>query len=1083
MNHQRIVRMRNVLRAGRRRNARVFVLAFAAVFTYMLAGSPAWGQADLGTLSGRVTDSSGASIPNCVVTAQRLATSDLRTTRSDAAGVYTIASIPVGTYTVRATAEGFQKLVSTAQVTLNGTTALDLKLTLGTIGQTVTVTGGSALATLQSESHEVSQTFVQQQLTQLPTNGRSVLSVAVLGPGSQPGSDTNNIFQGAPAFFGATNNTVYLSGLSNVHTSFLLDGVSNIDLLTEAANILPSVESVQEINVQLNGSSARFDQPSTINMITKSGSDAFHGTAYDFIQNDALDASNYFAKTVPKVRYNLFGANIGGPILKKKLFFFFDYSGLRSDQGSVVSTRVPTPDERNGVFDAPGDQTIYDPLTYNPVTGTSSPFPNNTINRAIDPFASKYLQYYPLPNTPLNNNINYVANLANTVTNDQYLGRLDWNISEKNHLYGSVLRADVPTFYPSIAKGFFGTPFKDLGTNIAIEDTYVFSPRLVNVARVGFNRSVYLRSAQGAGAQNYAQSFGLNNLAPLPAQWAPPAVWINNYVTTGGTPGNPGFGDPYAPDGGTQNRFQYADEVDYTIGKHSLYAGVDLYRTQFDGVWVITQNGLFLYNGAFTSEYDNGLRSSTNQGNAFADFLLGYSYNPQGSTGTTVGDFRSYDMSAYVQDDWKIFPTLTLNVGLRYDFENPPVDKNGHSAVYDFATYTPIPGAWNTNYGDFGPRIGFAWSLRPTTVLRGGYGIYYATNIYNWLQAQLLYAPNWISQAPVFGIANPTPVENAFVANPPSQGQSPYTPSKKMPDTSAQQWNLGFQQDLGKRVLASLAYTGNVGRHLQLLQDANQPLPIGPVPYSTRPYPNVSSSVQVGNFAWSNYNALLATLSGNPTRGLTMLASYTWSKSMNLADGDDTFIENAYNHGLTYALSGWDRTHQLILSGVYELPFGPGKDMLNSSNLLDRIVVGGWQVGGVYHLTSGQPTSVTANNNTDTGFLGEMFADKVCTPKTGRVGLQWFNPNCFAQPAPGTYGVGGRDGVRGPRQNILDLSAVKNFQVYQEHQLQFRAEAFNSLNHPNLVLGGGQNVTSPSLGVLNTALPGRVLQFALRYSF
>lgn len=1055
------------------------VLRFAVLFSVgvlvLCAGNLCWGQADLGTLTGRVTDPSGAVVPNCTVEAKNIATSDTRTTSTDAQGSYTIASVPTGAYTVTASAPGFQKLVVTAQVTLNGTTGLNLSLQVGTATQTVAVTGSASLATLQTESHEVSQTFVEEELTQLPVNGRNILNVAVLGPGSQPGSDVNTAGGGAAEFFNMTPNTVFLSGMSNIHTTFLLDGVANMDLLTQAANIVPSAESVREVNTQVNGASARFAQPSTINMVTKSGSDTFHGTAYDFFQNDALDAVNYFAKTVPKQRYNLFGVNLGGPILKNRLFFFFDYAGLRSQLSTVSTNRVPTVNERNGIFDAPGDMTIYDPLLYDPSTGNSgAAFSNNTIpSNRFDPFASKFLQYFPMPNVPLANNINYVTNLANTTNYDQYLGRLDWVISDKNHLYGSVLRNNSPTLQPSIGTGnLFGTVFKQIGTGIAIEDTHAFSPHLVNIARVGFNRIVHFEDIQGSGKENYVTAFGLKNLSPLPSQWAPPTVVPFGY---------PGLGNPYAPDGGKQNRFQYGDEIDYTIGRHSLYAGVDVYRTQFNGQWVITQNGLYLYDGAFTAQYLNGAQTS-DFGNSFADYLLGYGFLDFGATGTTVGAFRSYDMGTYIQDDWKIARTLTLNVGVRYDWQKPPVDKNGHSAIFNFATNTPIPGAWDTNYGDISPRFGFAWATRPNTVVRGGFGIYYAPNIYNWLQAELLYPPNFLAQTTFFPITNPTLVENGLVANPPLSLQTPYTLTKRMPDTSAQQWNFGIEQRLGSKVMASIAYTGNVGKHIQILQDGNQPLPIGPTPYNTRPDSGLGSAVQVGNFGWSNYHGLLTSLSGNPTKGLTLQASYTWSKAMDLADGDDTYIENEYRHALTYNLSGWDRTHNFLLSSVYELPFGPGKRFLSSDNVVNRLV-GGWQVGEIYHLASGQLSSIAANNLADTSGFAEMFANKVCTPKTSRVGLQWFQPTCFAQPGSGTYGIGGRDAVRSPRQNVLDFSAVKNFQIYEQHQLQFRAEAFNALNHPILGLGPQQGITSPSLGILSVAAPARVLQLALRYSF
>jgi hypothetical protein len=1008
-----------------------------------------------------------------------VATSATRTARSNAQGIYTIAALPAGAYTVTATASGFQTLVDTTQVTLNGTTGLNLKLEVGSASESVTVAGGSEIANLQTETHEVSQSLDEQQLTDLPTNGRNILNLAALGPGAQPGSDVNTAGGGAAEFFNMTPNTIFLSGMSNVHTSFLVDGVSDLDLLTLAANVVPSAESVQEVNTEVNGASARFGQPSTVNMITKSGSDTFHGTAYDFIQNDALDAANYFSTSVPKQRYNQFGVNLGGPILKKKLFFFFDYSGLRSELSTVSLNRVPTGDERQGIFDEPGDNPIYDPLSYNAATGNTTAYANNTITEPIDALAATMLQYIPLPNVPMLNGYNYRTNLANTANNDQYLGRVDWTVSDKNHLYGSVVRANTPTLQPSIGLGnLWGTLFKVIGTNIAIEDTQVFSPHLVNIARLGFNRMVHFEDIQGAGKQNYTQTWGLMNLAPLPGQWAPPA-----WYPWGGAPG---LGNPYAPDGGTQNRFQYGDELDYTVKGHSIYAGIDVYRTQWDGGWVITQNGMYQFSGAFTQQYIGG-QPQNGTGNPFADALLGYAQYPQGATGTTVADFRAYDMGAYLQDDWKISKKLTVNLGLRYDFENPPADKNGHTALWNFTTNTPTKGAWNTNYGDLAPRVGFAWQVLPNTVLRGGAGIYYAQNIYNWLQAELLYPPNFIAQTPVYGITAPTLAEDAFVANPPLTGQTPYTLAKKLPDTSAQQWNFGIERSLlNNRLVATAIYSGMAGKHIQVLEDGNQPLPTGPAPFSTRPDPSLGSAVLAGNFGISNYNGLLTSLSGNPIKGLTMLASYTWSKSMDEIDGDDNFIENAFQHRLTYGLSGWDRTNYFALSNVYELPFGPGKQFLNTNNLANRLITGGWQIGEVYHLGSGQTTAIGANNEADDSAFAEMFANKLCDPTKNftRSGLQWFNPACFAQPTLGTYGVGGRAGARGPRLDNLDFSAVKNFQLHEKHQFQFRAEAFNALNHPNLSLGPGENVNYPTtLGVLTYASPARVLQFGLRYSF
>lgn len=663
----------------------------------LLGCCQSYAQTDLANLVGTVTDSSGAAVPNCQVQIKNAQTSAVRAVTSDANGFYSAPSLVVGPYTITATAPGFQPTDQTVELTLAGATA-NFQLKVGNVSQRVTVTAESGSIALQTESHEESVSVNKVQLVNLPNNGRSIINIATLGPASQPGTDSG-VDAGDETFYGQLASSVIVSGLGNAHALFLQDGVDNTNLLTQTANILASVEATQEVTTLLSGAPARFSEPAVIDVITKSGSNHFHGTAYDFLQNDAANATNWFATSKPAQRYNQFGGNLGGPILKNKLFGFFDYSGLRSHKGNVSRNRVPTLAERAGNFS--GDpQIIYDPSTYNPVTGSSTPFQNNTIP-AISPFAQLWLKNYPAPNQPLSaDNVNYVVNLPSSSKYDEYLGRVDWNMSQRNQLFGTVARLNNSAGSNSITPGLFGIFDTLKGTNISLEDTFVVNANIVNVAKAGYNRSNLFRTQLGQGALNYAHFYGLQNVNPAPQQWTPPYIGVNNYAS---------LGDPYSPQGAIQNRFQYADEIDWRLGNHTISFGGEYVRTQFDGNWVVGNNGIYNFDGSATSQYVGGARSKSDQGNALADLELGYPVTGNANNGVSVGAFRGTDVAGYLQDDWKAMPNLTLNLGIRYDFDNPPNDKNGHGALYDLATNSNIPGTWNTNYGDWSPRVGFSY--------------------------------------------------------------------------------------------------------------------------------------------------------------------------------------------------------------------------------------------------------------------------------------------------------------------------------------------------------------------------------------
>ncbi|MGA3106934.1 MAG: TonB-dependent receptor [Terriglobales bacterium] len=1021
-------------------------------------------QVDLGTVTGRVLDASGAALPAAEVTATNSATQVARVTRTNSSGLYVLPSLSSGTYDIRVVAAGFG--ATSVQVPVNGgaTSSQDFSLKPGGVEVQIKVTAQGGLE-LERDSHELRLGLDSQDLTALPTNGRNPLSLALLAPGVQSASDPSVNTSSAQSF-GTTANQLNIGGGLDSQTGYLQDGVENMALFTQSANILASVDAIQQMTLITNNADARYMQPSVVNIITRGGTNAFHGSAFDFLQNDDLNAQNYnltgAAQVKTPLRYNLFGGTFGGPILRNKLFFFGSYEGLRDSNSSYVTTPVPTDAERNGDFGA-DTVTLYDPLTYVSGKSTNKSFLATTGSNAIpttriDPFATKFLTYVPHSNIPFNTslNINYQTPVKTVSDLDQYLARTDWTISSKDQLYAAGGYSKSPTTTPSFMPTLYGNISQVSGVNAFVEETHVFSSSLVNTARAGYNRSILFSDVLGAGSQPYYQEFGLQNLSPAPSQWTPPTLGVTSFFDVGSATT---VGNRYAPQGATQNRFQYADEANYQIGKHSIFLGGEFVRTQFNGNWVIQNDGYYSFNATMTAQYVSGTRKAL--ASAFADLLLGFPSSAAGATGVSVGYFREWQVAGYAQDDWRVLPSLTLNLGVRYDFENPPNDKNGQSSIYDLPSNQTIPGTWKTNYRELSPRIGFAYSPEKNTAIHGGFGIYYAGSPYNYLQFLIAHPPNFITQSLTFTQKAPTSIETVFSANPSAAGIVPQTLALSMPDPYAEEYNLLVQHTFADKFSLEVGYTGQVGRHASVRVNANQPIAAaaGSSELTIRPYSYAGDVFGQYNIASSNNNALVSKFDARLPGGTRIISSYTWSKSMNISDGDRNTIENYNQPSDYYAEAAWDRTNQLNLATISRLPFGRGQRFLNSSPRAVDAVLGGWEINGIYRYGTGLPVTITAINDADTSSIGTFLAQKVCDPTKGftRSRSEWFNTACFVQPGVGVYGIGGRAAVRQPALDSLDLGLGKSFAITKEQHLQFRLESFNALNHPTLVAWLGRH--------------------------
>jgi hypothetical protein len=1064
----------------------------------LIFGATLYGQFNLGTITGRITDPSGAVVPGCQIKVENAATKVVRTAETDATGLYTVTALDPGRYSIVVSKTGFKEVSTTVDLGVTQSVSVDLQLTVGAVSQTISVEASTAQVALQKEDHAITQIVPERQIESLPMNGRNLLTLATLGPGAQAGSDIINGSNdgGSAQYFQVTPNLIILGGQSVGHTTFLQDGVSNTALFTQSINILPDPDSVQEFSVDTNGMDAKFDQPSVINVVTKSGSNRFHGSAYDYFRNRVLDAQSFFGNVsgLPKgvYQYNQFGGTLGGPIRKDKEFFFFNYEGLRNPSSSVFAGRIPTTLERQGNFseDLAGvpvgggkiqSTVIYDPDTYNPATDTVQAFPGNIIPTGrLSSFATTFNQFWPAPGPILADGTNYRTSLTSTNTTDLYLGRVDYNLSMKDTLYGLVQDYNSPSISDSFVPNLFGNTYNRHGDNAALEETHIFTPTLLNVGRVGYNRSVFFNSELGVGAKDWVSLFGLQNLNPAIEQNDPPYVSITGCC---------GLGNPFAPQGAVQNRYQFADELDYTRGKHKLSAGVDIYRVQFDGNWELVNSGFFTFNGQFTGNYQPG--ASFVPGLGLADFMLGLPNFAWGSNGNTLSGFRATNFATYFQDNWRVTPKFTLNLGVRYEYDSPPGDKYGHAATYSLSQNAPILGSWNPNTHDFSPRIGLAYSLTSKTVVRAGFGMYYTSTPYNVFQFQMAYPPNFHSEQLSFALTQPTPMSTLF---PSFSGVGSvfgvFAMAQHNPDAYMEQWNLNVQRTLGWDTVLSVAYVGDEGHHLSIRLNPNQaspaPNPLSPTPIqSRRPYPAIGDILAQYPLGNSNYNSLQVRLEKHVSHDLSFLASYTYSKSLDLLSTDGGDLVNGLDPERNYGPSDFDRTNNFALSYVYQLPFGTGKHFLNRNDWVGK-GLGGWQVNGITSFDSGLPFGALATDYSDTGGDHEFYADRVCNgaiPVGQRTRLNWFNTSCFTQPAAGTVGDAGRNILRMGGIKNWNFSIFKIFALGESRSLEFRSEFFNFFNQHSFSLGNG-TVNTPSFGEATGTTTGpREIQFALKLLF
>ncbi|MCU1235700.1 MAG: Outer rane receptor for ferrienterochelin and colicin [Candidatus Solibacter sp.] len=1059
------------------------------------------GQAITGSILGTVTDASGALVRSVKITIKNVDTGLQLTTTSNNDGDYTFPTVPPGTYEVSAQLTGFRTAVTPRlPVELQKTSRMDFTLSPGNITEQVVVTADAPL--VQSTTSDLGHVIGARQIESLPLNGRLFEQLVTIVPGTIQAGWSD--FAENPSAAGALTPTqAVVNGLPWSGNYYMVDGVHNTEPLNSFISITPPLDSIEEFKVETSNPNAEYGSfgGAIVNLTIKSGTNSFHGEVFDFFRNDTLNARDFFARSRAPYKSNQFGGLLGGPIVKNKLFFFADYQQLVAHQGQTNVVTVPTALQRQGILTEGNQLPIYDPLN-------GSLFPNQTVpSNRFDPVAANLQALLPLPILPGFSN-NYVDNTVNRVNAPQGDIKIDWMLTQQDHIFGRESVAHKTYTQPSPANQFlFGGPNSEaMNQNAVIGWNRTITPRVVNEARVGFNRFNVVDTANQFGInENNALGIPNGNIPGLPY-----TSGIAQFVISGfGVGGNALTGDPGWTDAKRiANIFDYTDSVTWVTGKHTIKFGGDVQRIQSS----LTNSqddprGIFRFDGNYTSN-----RGASGTGNPYASFLLGFPNAVNRDFVNTVPAVRMTFLGLYVQDDFRITSKLTINAGVRWDLFTRPVDKynrqsnfNPNTGLIDVASSSNRGPDVDNNYANWGPRFGLAYSPDGgKTAIRSAFGMSYfpdnfgATGgtlernfpffLLNRLTTPTPFTPFW--SLSVNGLLPPisVPYTPGGTLTPPA-GLGVFYVAKKFKQDQAQVWNFSIERQLGGDMMFSIAYVGTHGVHLYRDLQINTAVP-GPGPVAPRlPFfslaPTIPTIDQRNGDGTSHYNALQAKFDKRFSNGISFLVSYTFSKTMDNTNN----ILYPFNDKLNYTLSNGfklvDVPQNVVISYNYELPFGKGKHFLNGSSGAVSHVVGGWSVNGITTFQSGQPLGIHTGNNQLNNNGGFNYANITCSSvPTPKKVSQWFDTSCFTDPPPYTFGNSGVGHVRGPGLNNWDFSVAKDTRLGSENRrLRLEADFFNLANSPHF---SNPNTTTGNAGfgaIGGDRLPPRLIQLGAKLQF
>ena len=1019
-----------------------------------------------GVISGVIKDAAGHPVASASVTITSQKTNAKRTATADANGEFIITLVPPGTYHIEV--RGGPNLSYRVTIPLEVNQEMHLELTLTAGGDRVEVTATTPL--VRAESAEMGGVIENRMVTGLPLDGRRFYDLCLLLPGVVPPSEGS-----AGSVRGAF--AMNVNGAREDANNFLLDGAYNGDPKLNGVGTTPSVDAVQEFEVATSTYDTSFGRNAggQISVVMRSGGNNFHGTAYEFFNNAALNGTNFFAPSgvTPEYQRNQFGGTAGGPVVKNRTFFFADYEGTRLGAGQPLVTNVPTPAERVGDF-SQSSLTVIDPTTGQSIPGNKIP------SYYLNPVGLAIAALYPLPtrNVP---GANYVSSPAEIDNRDQGDLRMDHAFKRGDDFFARYSVVDDRLFVPFVGSSgdalvpSYGLNVPSRAQNAALGETHVFTPTLLNDLRLVFNRVSNGDFQQNQGT-NINQQVGLPELSSNPRDWGLSLISVNGFSPIGD--------DPTSPEHGTTNTYQIGDSVTWTHGRQLVKFGTDVRILEQNAYRDIEALGFLNFTGLLL-------------GNPLEELLVGAPTETGGATENNPEHLREQSYDFFVNDTWRVRQDLLLTPGLRYEFNSAPVDAANRGTVYDAASGSLVQlgqgglprGGYNPDYKNFAPQLGLAWSPggRNRTVLRAGYGIHYDQSSLAPSEG-LYFSPPYYN----FNLYYPTQgLVNLSLSNPfPNNFPIPYPPSaiafqSNLRTPYVQQWNFGIQRQLGQSRVFEVAYVGSKGTHLVDSRNINQPQP-SVNQENPGPNPAFSEIDFIESQANSIYHSLQARLQQRLSHGLSLLASYTFAKSIDDASGffsttgDPNFPQNSYDLGADRGRSDFDVRQRFTLSYAYDLPFGKGHRWL-----------GGWQSFGVLTFQTGPPFTVALlpdddNSNTgisQLGFGANDRPDVVGNPKlSNSTPQEWFNTAAFPIPPYGQFGNAGRNILDGPGMATVNFSVIKNTAVNERLTVQFRSEFFNLLNHTNFNLPDNF-VGSPTFGQLVSAQDPRRVQFALKFLF
>jgi hypothetical protein len=1090
-------------------------------------------QESMARLLGTVTDPTGAVVIGAHIVARNIGTGLERRTESTDSGGYLIPMLPIGQYTLTVDAPGFRtSTISGLVLQVNQEARVDVKLKLGMAAESVQVEATAPL--LVTDDASVGQVIENQAIANMPLNGRAFWQLAQLTPGAvytPGGADIASGGQGIRA----SRIGLRISGNSRLAAGWLLDGFDITEYELGSTSITPSTDALEEFKVLAGGMGAEYGLPSIINAALKSGSNEFHGSAYEYLRNEKIQARNFFAPSVPPLKRNQFGATFGGPIRRDKIFFFVDYEGGRTRQGTTFNSTLPTLRQLEGDFS--GGRPLFDPLSTRPNPANASQFirdqfPNNVIPAShISAQALYFKPWFPTPNSGPNM---FVYSPALSLDTDKFDIKVTPHLTAKDSLvsrYSYVANKEQdPQNYPAL--GVY--PLSSRSQNAALSYFHIFSPAMTGELTYNYYRTYFLlENASNLAGKDVVKDAGIagwegiSNLYP-----AGPQITMSGYATIAGSTDN-------RPKANRIRTYQYRSSLTWSHGSHYMKFGAQLSHQAHAFYHGQTSQGFFAFNGQYTQ---NPL-SAGNTGDAFADLLLGLPQNERRSTPLNIYGNTGNFWAFYAQDDYRVTRNLTLNLGLRWELNSFFDGIRGQTNAFDFATgkiiiptrngtpdLTAQPGMaanwavfrplletseekglpWSIRYPDYrcpAPRIGFAWRVFGSSswVVRSAYGIFYVYPDTNQTQSQAATPPfnlNQVINNDVPTAATPIPrrsMANFFLGQPLASLDSPISPTTggtNYRSTYTQTWNFNLQHEFANNIAAEVAYVANKGTRTSNLSAYNVPLPGPGNVDARRPYPQWGVIRYLTWGGSSTYHSFQAKVEKRFAKGFSFLGSYAFSKCLDGPGSEEGGSPASYLDNLYKGRCNFDVPHNFVTSYMWELPIGRGRKFFSNSPRALDFLIGGWQWQGINTLQSGVPYTVgisTDRANTAVSQNPNAIAPPV-QPKT--LSCWYFtsaNPACrallpnqadtFVLPAQYTYGNAGRNIMRGDRLVQLDLSLIKNFNLTESKRIDFRAQVYNLTNTPSFNNPGTSSNLATGGLVTSTRNQPRLFEFGLKFSF